>query len=1086
MGFKLKDFNISTLIDNLVIAFIYIIAALVTTLSVKDSSFPFYYALTTGLMSGLVIVKGTKSLLGFLIGTIIWQVITVITSLSSFQLSITNSLIFVISEGVTLFIISKALESIYDKKSLIEQSNRLVRFFLTSLLAPIPQAFAISYLLLNAGHADSSVTLFRLINLSWLSIAVSIISISPIFISFSSGINFKQNFSSIKFSWEIALFLFILITPNALEILNITEPPYSFPIQYLVFPTIFIVAFRKDSKMLSFCILVFYLITIYAASTSHGLFFSNNKFLNASNIYYFILFFLLMSLTLGVAVNEKRLAFESLKKSFSNAEEEVTRQIDIFKELNSKLFQEIEQKGIIEKELSESKDMIEESQTIANIASWQYDAKNNEISWSNSATKVLGIDSDRLPKTIEEYKRLIHPDDITLAEEVIKDAIKEPSNFEIELRHLPPGKRVNYFLIRGRSFEDKGKIIRVVGLLLDITKMKEIEKQLLEKEEKYRALFESNIDSVSVINPEDKTFVDVNQTFEKRYGYSRTEIIGKPYSLITAEVDETYSAIDHAFRNGSHRVQSRTHKRKNGEEFYAEGIFVKFMLAGKPLVFVISQDITKRKVAEKALAERELQYRLFFESDLIGMAEATPQKEWITFNNKLCTILGYKANELIQMTWDTLTHPEDYKMEMKFYNDLIVRKNSGYSIEKRFIRKDGTYIYCKVAVKAILNPNGNISHFVQLIEDISARKQIERELLDSRATLRRAQQIAKLGSWTWNPSKSYISINDEAYSLLGWKRSQSPFTIKNFIDTVAAEKREVVENLINDCIKEQKSMESIEIPIVLPNNELRYILLNLGYNFGSSVNISEVVATMADITDIKKAEIALKEANTLKDQIFSIIAHDLRGPIGSINQMIAFIANEHDSIDMETKRELLNSLKDTSQETFNLLENLLDWARSQRKVVYKPEKINLKNSADNAISLLQGLASPKNIAIENRIDNSAIAFADPYMLNTIFRNLLSNAIKFTPKNGEISIEAENGSDKVSIKFNDSGIGIPKKVLDKIFDDNNNYSTPGTNNEKGTGLGLKLVHKLISQNKGTIAVDSEQNIGTTFTVSLPIQ
>ncbi len=1084
MAFKRKEFNISTLIDNLVIAFIYIIAALVTTLSVKDSSFPFYYALTTGLMAGIVIVKGTKSLLGFFIGTIIWQVITVITSLSSLQLSVTNSLLFIFSEGLTLFIISKALQSINDKNSLIEQTNGLVRFFSTSLLAPIPQALAISYLLLNKGLADSSISLFRLINLSWLSIVVSIISISPIFIAFSNGVNFKKNFSTIKFSWELALFLIILITPNALEILNITEPPYSFPIQYLVFPTIFIIAFRKESKTLSFSILTFYLITIYAASTSHGLFFSTNKFLNASNIYYFILFFLLMSLILGVTVNEKRLAFESLKRSFSNAEEEVTRQITIFRELNSKLFEEIEQKGLIERELSESKDMIEESQAVASIVSWQFDVERNVMTWSKSATKVLGFENNQLPLNIEAYKKLIHPDDIKFADEVIGNSLKTPTHFEIELKHLFPNQSIRYFLIRGKSFGNKGKIDHIIGLLLDITKMKEIEKQLLEKEEKYRALFESNIDSVSVINPEDKTFVDVNQTFEKRYGYSRTEIVGKPYSLITAEVDETYSAIDHAFRNGSHRVQSRTHKRKNGEEFYAEGIFVKFMLAGKPLIFVISQDITKRKVAEKALAERELQYRLFFESDLIGMAEATPQKEWITFNNKLCTILGYKANELIQMTWDTLTHPEDYKMEMKSYNDLIVRKNSGYSIEKRFIRKDGTYIYCKVAVKAILSPSGTISHFVQLIEDISARKQIERELLESRATLRRAQQIAKLGSWTWNPSKNHITINDEAYPLLGWKRSQGPFTIKNFIETVSTEKRETVEILINDCIKEQKSMESIEIPIVLSNNELRYILLNLGYNFGSSVNVSEVVATMADITDIKKAEIALKEANSLKDQIFSIIAHDLRGPIGSINQMIAYIANEHDSIDIETRRELLSSLKDTTQETFNLLENLLDWARSQRKVVYKPEKINLKNSADNAISLLSGLASPKSITIENKIESNIIAFADPYMLNTIFRNLLSNAIKFTPKNGQISIEGQNTGEIVTIKFIDSGIGIPKKVIDKIFDENNNYSTPGTNNEKGTGLGLKLVHRLISQNNGTIAVDSKQNIGTTFTITLP--
>lgn len=1083
MTIKQDGIKVSPIIDNLVIALVYVVAALVTTISVKDSSFPFYYALTTGLMAGFVIAKGIKALIGFFIGTIIWQVITIAISLSTLQLSIFNSTLFVLSEGLTLFIIAKSLQSLSDKNSLIEQNSGLVRFFSISLLAPLPQALAISYLLINSGLVDSGVTIFRLINLSWLSIAASIISISPMFISFSGIRNYK-NLLSIKISWELTLFLLILIIPNALEILDITKPPYSFPIQYMVFPIIFIIAFRKGKKTLSFSILIFYLVTIYAASTSNGLFFSNNKFQNASNIYYFILFFLLMSLILSVAVNEKRMAFNSLKRSFSNAEEEVTRQINTFRELNSKLFQEIEQKGLIERELSESKDMIEESQTIASIASWQLDVEKDEISWSKSASKVFGIEYDKLPLNFDDYKKLIHPDDLSLVEETFRNALKSPTNFEFELRHLSSNKSVTFLLVRGKSFEHNGEINRLIGLLLDITKMKEIENQLLEKEEKYRALFESNIDSVSVINPEDKTFIDVNQTFEKRYGYSKDEIIGKPYSLITAEIDETYTAIEHAFRNGSHRVQSRMHKKKSGEEFYVEGIFVKFMLAGKPLIFVISQDITKRKIAEKALAEREMQFRLFFESDLIGMAEVTPQKEWITFNNKLCTILGYPAKELIQKTWDTITHPEDLKMEMKFYNELIVRKNSGYNIEKRFIRKDGAYIYCKVAVKAILSPSGTISHFVKLIEDISARKQIEKELLDSRATLRRAQQIAKLGSWSWNPSKNYISVNDEVYPLLGWKRSQSPFTIKNFIEIVSPEKKEIVEKLINDCIKEQKSMESIEVPII-KSNELRYILLSLGYNFGSSVNISEIVATMADITDIKKAEIALIEANSLKDQIFSIIAHDLRGPIGSINQMIAFIANDPNSLDTETRKDLLYSLKETSQETFNLLENLLDWARSQREVVFKPETINLRSSTDMVISLLSGMVSPKNITITNSIESDITAFADPYMLNTIFRNLLSNAIKFTSQNGSIKIEGQKDGNQTIIKFIDSGVGIPKKVIEKIFDNNSNgYSTLGTNNEKGTGLGLKLVRRLISQNNGSITLDSEQNIGTTFTITLP--
>ncbi|RPH31232.1 MAG: PAS domain S-box protein [Bacteroidales bacterium] len=1077
--------NIQSIIEYLIIAFIYILAAVTTSFAVKDISLPFFHAISTGLMAGIVITRGSKSILGFLIGATLWQIITISTSIAPLPLSLVNSLLFIISEGVTLFIIAKSFQSISNILSLIEQNNGIRQFFVTTLLAAIPQAIILTSIFYKTNEISSSLSFIKLLNLLWLSITVSILSFAPIFIAFANNVKII-NGQSVKPSWELIFFLLLLIVPNTLEILNITTPLYSFPIHYLVFPAIFIIAFRRSSKTLAFSILVFYLVTIYAASTNHGLFFSSNKFQNASNIYYFILFVLFISLIIRVAVNEKRVAFESLKKTFNATEDEVARQISIFRELNSKLFEEIENKGLIERELSESRDLLEESQDIASITSWQLNIKTNEIIWSKSAHKLFGLDNETPPSNLSDYKKLIHPNDLAYAESIIGRALKSPINFEAELRHLLPDSNINYVLIRGKSFEEKGEMVKIIGLSLDITKKKEIEVRLTENEEKYRALFESNINAVSLIDPNGKIFIDLNQAFEQKYGYKKSELVGQPYSLITSEIDDTYSAIDNAYRNGSHRVQSRIHKRKNGEEFYVEGYFVKFMSSGKPLIFSISQDITQRKNAEKILAERELQYRLFFESDLIGMAEATTQKEWITFNNKLCLILGYTAKELIKKTWDSLTHPEDLKMEMKLYNDIIVRKNSAYSIEKRFIRSDGSYIYCKVAVKAILNPQGNISHLVKLIEDISTRKQIERDLLESRATLRRAQQIAKLGSWSWNPTLQMISLNDEAYQLLGWKRSQGPFSIKSFIELVTPEKREVVENLINEARKGQKAMESIEIPILVSNEITRYILLNVGYNFGSSVAVSEVVATMADITEVKKAEMALKEANALKDQIFSIIAHDLRGPIGTINQMIAFIVNDPDSIDNKTRNDLMLSIKDTTEETYSLLENLLDWAKDQRQIAFNPETIHIYATINTTIALLSGMASPKNITITNSIDNTITVFADPYMINTVFRNLLSNAIKFTPKNGNISIQASRIDSIVTIKFIDSGVGIPKNMIEKIFDSSNNYSTPGTNNEKGTGLGLKLVNRLITKNNGTISVESEPNKGTTFTVTLSVK
>jgi PAS domain S-box-containing protein len=1083
MNDKRELYSISSIVEYLLIAFFYLSAALVTSISVKNSSLPFYSALTTGLMAGILITRGTKSWIGYVLGVILWQIITLSINVTALHLSTSNSFFFFISEGITLLIIQRSFLYISDLSSITEQNSGLNKLFLFSIIAPIPQAIILTILLSNAGAVQSNVSFLKLFHLTWLSISVSILALTPFFTSYFNKKRIPL-FHNLGFSWEVLLFLFLLFVPNSLEILNIITPPFSFPLHYLVFPTIFIIAFRKSIRTLTFSLLICYLFTIYTASTNHGIFFSNDPYLNASNIHYFILFFLIISLFIGVVVNEKRIAYESLKKTFSGVESEVALQMSTFRDLNAKLFEEIEHRGFVERELSESRNLLDEAQEIANIASWELNIDTEEIIWSKSGFKVIGFNPETPPNSLKEYIKFIHPDDLDSFNLLFRKASNNPITFETELRHNRFDGIINYVLIRGQSFEENGKVNRVIGLSFDITKRKETEKQISENEEKYRALFESNIDSVSVINPEDKTFVDINYAFEQRYGYSKAEIIGKPYSLITAEVNETYSAIENAFRNGSHRVQTRIHKKKNGEEFYAEGIFVKFIASGKSLIFVISQDITKRKVAEKNLAERELQYRLFFESDLIGMAETTQQKEWITFNNKLCSILGYTAEDLKQRTWDTLTHPDDLRNEMKLFNDVIVHKKDGYSIEKRFIRKDGTSIYCKVAFKAIVNPQGKITHFVKLIEDISARKQIEKDLLESRTTLRRAQQIANLGSWSWNLAYNFISLNDEAYQILGWKKSQGPFNIKNFIELVAPEKRVQVEKEIEAAKKGQKIADSIEIPIMINETEPRYLLLNLGSNIGSSVAVSEIVATMADITEIKKAEIALQEANSLKDQLFSIIAHDLRGPIGNINQTIQYITNEDESIDNDTRKDLLSALKDATQETYNLLENLLDWAKSQRQESYKPEKILIKPAVVNAISLLSSMASTKKITLTSSIDDKLTIYADLYMIKTVLRNVISNSIKFTPNGGNIRIEALRVDSKVILKFIDSGVGMTKEMIDNFFDSNLNITTPGTNNEMGTGLGLKLVKKFISQNKGFVTIESSQDNGTTFIITLP--
>ncbi|HPF93777.1 MAG TPA: HAMP domain-containing sensor histidine kinase, partial [Tenuifilaceae bacterium] len=228
----------------------------------------------------------------------------------------------------------------------------------------------------------------------------------------------------------------------------------------------------------------------------------------------------------------------------------------------------------------------------------------------------------------------------------------------------------------------------------------------------------------------------------------------------------------------------------------------------------------------------------------------------------------------------------------------------------------------------------------------------------------------------------------------------------------------------------------------------------------------------------------LQEANALKDQLFSIISHDLRSPISSISQLIDLYTEQKDEIDSDTSNSILNTLQNTSKETYKLLENLLEWASSQRTSSYKPNALNLAPVISQIVSLSQGAAEAKQISILNDYANEIPVFVDEEMLKTAIRNLLSNSIKFTPTSGTISITSAFNGSNVEISVTDSGVGIPESKIAKLFDNSTSFTTPGTNNEKGTGPGLKLVKKFIEKNGGSIRVESLEGQGTTFTISLP--
>ncbi|WP_372745800.1 sensor histidine kinase [Lutibacter sp.] len=238
----------------------------------------------------------------------------------------------------------------------------------------------------------------------------------------------------------------------------------------------------------------------------------------------------------------------------------------------------------------------------------------------------------------------------------------------------------------------------------------------------------------------------------------------------------------------------------------------------------------------------------------------------------------------------------------------------------------------------------------------------------------------------------------------------------------------------------------------------------------------------------EKDNLKLSELNKSKDNLFSIIAHDLRGPLGGLQQIgeLLWLNN----ITEEIREKLTKSLYQNSKETFNLLDNLLKWANTNTGlIIYNPSQLNLNEIVLTNIRLFNSQVKLKNINLSCNFNTEISVYADYDMVDTVIRNLISNAIKFTPVDGKIEIVLKKIDEKLNtctIAIVDNGVGITKETQLKVFEINSTVSTFGTNNEKGTGLGLKLCKEFLTINKGTIKIESKLNQGTSVYISLPIK
>ncbi len=521
------------------------------------------------------------------------------------------------------------------------------------------------------------------------------------------------------------------------------------------------------------------------------------------------------------------------------------------------------------------------------------------------------------------------------------------------------------------------------------------------------------------------------------------------------------------------------------KDIYSQAVYDK----DKKIVFGIIQDITQQKRNEVALKESENRFRTLFSEMSEGFAlhemiydqdQNAVDYRVLNVNSSFEKLIGIKAQSAIGKLASEL-----YQTGSAPYLDIyshVVKTGKQRSFQTYFQPLERHFQI------SVFSPEPN--HFATIFTDITDQKLAEQAQQESERRFRDIMEHVNMVSVMLDINGNITFANDYLLKLTGWIRDE--IIGKNWFDIFVPHNATVQADLFKDIDEEIVPVHN-ENEILTNKGEPRLIHWCNTLLRNSKGKIEGIAGIGVDITDSKKAEKALQESeaslrelNATKDKFFSIIAHDLKSPFNSILGLSSLLEEQVKEKNYEGIEEFAALIQNSSQLAYTLLKNLLDWSRSQTgKLEFSPEYLEMGSLINEAISVLSNSAEQKAINIHQKLTGKLIVFVDRSMISTVLRNLISNAIKFTKSEGDIVVSVERTKTEIRVTVSDTGVGIRQEDILKLFRIDENHTTLGTQNEKGTGLGLILCKEFIEKHNGKIWVESEFGKGSKFSFSIPL-
>lgn len=631
-------------------------------------------------------------------------------------------------------------------------------------------------------------------------------------------------------------------------------------------------------------------------------------------------------------------------------------------------------------ELSKREFMLNESQSIAKIGSWEIDKRNRFTFWSHEMFNIFGLDKSTPIHKIN-FTQLVGKEDGDKFFEATKDLIGLQGSYDLTMEVITPEGIKKWLKIRATAIKDKEKIIGVRGICHDITIYKESEKLLKERESSYRNLFEQSFYPIIVTDKKGE-ILTANHSFSELIATAKEDIIFKNINDIIKIAED--------FRLDSALLNEDRSNFKGFIETIDNVLTVEINIKRheeNKLMFVV-RDVTKIIEAQRKLKENEIKFRTFFESSAIGTAIVSLEGEFLEVNDQLSQITGYNKSELLKFRFQDITYSKDIDDDIKLFTQAQSGEKNTYQKEKRYIHKSGAIIWVNISVSIVKDTNGSAEYAVTQIEDITERKHAESELIEAETKFRTLVEKSGVGVYILKDGK-HDYVNPAFAKLLGYSREEI-MNAESTTTFIHPDDKELVKNNIAARLNNEVESIQYELRGIKKNGETIWSEV-----FGSRIpyqGSTAIIGTMIDITSKKNFE---KEQALLSSIVRSIdeaiISISIDGTINTWNQGATkiFGVDAQDAVNQPLNRLLPTELLPDDKDINSIMssEFLIEDLEKQwnKKGDIRNISISFFPLKDNSNNVIGSTVVARDVTFRTRAENALKESQERY------RELVENA-----------------------------------------------------------------------------------------------